>query len=94
MITLHTLLISAGLGFVWLILLFLFCFCGVHGIRLAKYGWTYQRQKEKSPPPKPPEAPKEERAPTQTQEPVYYIVEKKRTRQKAKYGEPKEIRFK
>lgn len=95
MITLHTLLVSAGLGFIWLVLLFLFCFCGVHGIRLAKYGWTYQRQKNKTPPPPPknPEPPKEERAPA-PQKPVYYIVEKKRTRQKAKYGEPKEIRFK
>ena len=95
MITLHALLISAGLGFIWLILLFLFCFCGVHGIRLAKYGWTYQQHKEKAPPAqKSPEPPKEERAPTPSQEPVYYIVEKKRTRQKAKYSEPKEIRFK
>ena len=93
MMTTSLLLVSAGLGFVWLVLLFLFCFCGVHGIRIAKYGWTPRKQ----PPAKPaqPTPPIEkEKAPAPPQEPIYYIVEKKRTRQKNKYGEPKEFRFK
>ncbi len=82
---------TAALGCVWLFLLFLLCFLGVHGIRLAKL-----RKSRVGNPPKQPdksETETKEKAPA-AQEPIYYIVEKKRTRQKAKYGEPKEIRFK
>lgn len=89
---------TVSLGFLWLILLFIACFCGVHGIRLAKYGWTYQKSLKSKSSNKAKNAPtggepKKEPSPLPPQEPIYYIVEKKRTRQK-KYGEPKEIQFK
>lgn len=87
------LLTAAAIGFVWLVFLFLLCFSIVHGIRLAKFDRI--RRKDLKGQPKPPEKPEEEqKAPANPQEPIYYIVEKKHTRQKAKYGEPKEIRFK
>ena len=59
--------------------LFLFLFLLVHGIRLALLGYKALRKKEEPAPPKP-------------QEPVYYIVEKKK-RPKTKYSEPKPFRF-
>ena len=73
-------------GTFFLLLLFTFCFFCIHLI-------TYFRAK-KEPKPPPPE-PEKEKAPIATQpEPVYYIVERKKVRSKAKYGEPKEIKFK
>ena len=74
-------------GILFVILLFLFCFALTHFAKLALLGWTNNRpaptpkEKEKAPEVKPPE-------------PVYYIVERKKTRAKSQYSTPKEIRFK
>ncbi len=81
-----------ALGGLWLILLFGFCFLGVHIAKLAKLGWS---QSKKTPPPKPEakqEPPKEKQAPKA--EPVYYIVERKKRPPKNTYGEPKPFQFK
>ena len=64
-----------------MLLTFLLCFILVAVIKLALIGAAYLKkppEKEKKPEPKP--------------EPVYYIVEKKRT--KRSYSNPKEIKFK
>ena len=68
------------MGILYLLLTFLFCFILVHLIKLAYLGL----QSMKKPPEKEKPAPKPE--------PVYYIVEKKRT--KKSYSNPKEIEFK
>ncbi len=83
-------LCGAGVGVVWIGLLFGLCFLLVHLIKLVKLGWEHRAP---TPPPKPTEK-EEQKAPAKTsQEPVYYIVEKKR-RAKTSFGEPKQIRFK
>lgn len=64
-------------GLLYLFLTFLFCFILVHVIKLAYIGMVSVK--------KPPE-------PEKKPEPVYYIVEKKRT--KKSYSTPKEIEFK
>lgn len=69
------------MGILYLFLTFLFCFILVHLIKLAYLGICSLK--------KPPE---EEKKPTPKTEPVYYIVEKKRT--KKTYSNPKEIEFK
>lgn len=69
------------MGLLYLFLTFLFCFILVHLIKLAYLGMVYMKKpplEEKKPEPKP--------------EPVYYIVEKKRS--KKTYSNPKEIEFK
>ena len=66
------------MGILYLVLTFLFCFILVHLIKLAFMGL----QSAKKPPEKQKPAPPE---------PVYYIVEKKRT--KRSYSDPKEIEF-
>lgn len=69
------------IGILYLFLTFLFCFILVHVIKLVYLGISYIKKppvQEKKPEPKP--------------EPVYYIVEKKRT--KSSYSTPKEINFK
>jgi flagellar basal body-associated protein FliL len=73
----------AMLGLVYLILLFLACFAFVHIIKLAAIGFMSLRRK--------PEV-KEEKKPEKTPKPVYYIVEKKRS--KKNYSQPREIEFK
>lgn len=73
-----------------LIFLFSFCFVCVHILKCAKIGFFQSRKTPDAPPKKE----EKEKAPAPPQEPIYYIVEKKRTRAKPKYGEPKEIRFK
>lgn len=69
------------IGILYLFLTFLFCFILVHVVKLAFIGASSLK--------KPPE-PQEKPAPKP--EPVYYIVEKKRT--KKSYSNPKEIEFK
>ncbi|MGN0805753.1 MAG: hypothetical protein ACI4MC_01835 [Candidatus Coproplasma sp.] len=69
-------------GFLYLVLTFVFCFIIVHFIKLAVVGFLSLKGK-KQPPPKP----------EKKSEPVYYIVEKKRSK-RATYSEPKEIEFK
>ena len=70
------------MGILYLFLNFLFCFILVHLIKLAYIGIKSLKKpavaEEKKPAPKP--------------EPVYYIVEKKRS--KKTYSDPKEIKFK
>lgn len=70
------------MGILYLFLTFLFCFILVHLIKLAYIGIKSLKKptvaEEKKPAPKP--------------EPVYYIVEKKRS--KKTYSDPKEIKFK
>jgi hypothetical protein len=73
-----------------LIFLFSFSFLCVHILKCAKIGFFQSRKKTDSDTKKE----EKEKAPAPPQEPVYYIVEKKRARSKPKYGEPKEIRFK
>ena len=89
--TISTLLLSTRAvgGAFCLIFLFLLCFVCVHILKCAKIGFFQNRK------PHPPQKTEEkEKAPAPPQEPIYYIVEKKRTRAKAKYGEPKQIHFK
>lgn len=59
------------------------CFVFVHVLKLARIGY---RAKKSLPPERPKPEPK-------TEEPVYYIVEKKKKRAKASYSEPKRISF-
>ncbi len=68
------------IGALYLFLTFAACFILVHMVKLAYIGIKSLKKKEeiKKPEPKP--------------EPVYYIVEKKRT--KKSYSKPKEIKFK
>ena len=72
------------IGLLYLILIFLACFAVVAILRLAALGIKSLRKK---PEPKPPE-----KKPEKKVEPVYYIVEKKRSRKS--YSAPKEIQFK
>ena len=76
------------IGILYLFLTFLVCFILVHLIKLAYIGLKSTRKKPEPPPKAEKPAPKP--APP---EPVYYIVEKKRSR-KSTYSEPKEIKFK
>jgi flagellar basal body-associated protein FliL len=71
------------IGFLYLLLLFIVCFTVVHVVRLAILGFQSVKAKSKEKP-APPEK-KVEKAP----EPVYYIVEKKRSRNT--YSKPKRI---
>lgn len=75
----------AILGTIYLIVLFVCCFAAVHLVKLAYYGFLSLRKK---PQPKEPPAREEPKQP----KPVYYIVEKKRSRRT--YSQPKEIEFK
>ena len=70
------------IGILYLFLTFLLCFILVHLLKLAYLGINSLKK-----------PPKTEEKPTPKQEPVYYIVEKKRAR-KANYYDPKEIQFK
>lgn len=70
------------MGILYLFLTFLFCFILVHVIKLALIGINSMKKP----------APTEEKKPTPKAEPVYYIVEKKRS--KKTYSNPKEIEFK
>ena len=82
----------SGIGLT--VFLFLLCFLIVHFFVLAKIGWqTRQQTTNQNDPP----AQKETPAPKEKErEPIYYIVERKRTRARPKttYSEPKEFRFK
>ena len=91
----NLLLAGAFFGVLWLCVLFVLCFLGVHIARLVKFGWLYKKKEEKPAPTQTKPAESKEKTPEHrpSAEPVYYIVERKRkTRQS--YGEPKEIRFK
>ena len=89
----HNLLSVYSAGVIALFILFMICFVLVHIAQLVNVGWNAQRKPQHKnieadePKEKPPAKP-----PT-NQEPVYYIVERKR-RAKSSYSEPKQIRFK
>ena len=76
----------ALLGLLYLFIIFIVCFAVVHIFKLAMVGL-----KSLKPKPAPPKEEPKEKQPAKP-EPVYYIVEKKRS--KRTYGEPKEISFK
>ena len=81
----------------WCIALFLLCFFFVHLARLVAFGQKYRKQNSETanPPSTPPKAPPDEqkKAPPQTNEPIYYIVERKK-RTKSTFSDPKRINFK
>lgn len=70
------------IGILYLFLTFVCCFILVLLVKLTYLGFVTLRKK--------PDPPKEK--PEPKPEPVYYIVEKKRT--KKSYSDPKEIKFK
>ena len=88
----YSLLLSLGFqGLFWTLLLFGLCFGGIYAVELAKLGWAYRNQ----PPPK--DQSENEKTPAEKpQEPIYYIVEKKRRNSKGgyEYSEPKPFSFK
>ena len=85
--------VNATSGFFLTVFSFLFCFLLVHIFVLLKLGWNAQEQAKK--PTQEPEKENKPPAPKKAdKEPIYYIVERKRTRPKQNYGEPKEFRFK
>ncbi len=88
-LSLSNLLLSLPIqGMLWSMLVFALCFFGVCATELIQLGWKYKNTDDA-----PPE--KEEKAPAETpQEPIYYIVEKKKRRTKTDYGEPKPFQFK
>ncbi len=88
----NLLLVSPVVGFVWIALLFDFCFLGVHILKLARIGWKAPKTQSDQPQEK--EEKKEEKKAPAPQEPIYYIVERKTRRAKSSFKEPKEIRFK
>lgn len=82
-------------GCVWLILLFFFTFTLVHLTKLVRLGWERTLVKPQPPAEQKPQKPKtEEKAPAKTQEPIYYVIERKRKKPKTAYGEPRQITFK
>ena len=86
--------VNAASGVLLTLFLFLLCFLLVHLLVLLKIGWKAQERREK-PSQKTEEQEKKPPEPKKTdREPIYYIVERKRTRPKQNYGEPKEFRFK
>lgn len=74
-------------GGLWTVSALALCFLVTHLLLFAK-----SKKREISPAQTEEKPPQKEQAPAK-QEPVYYIVEKKRRRVKQSYGEPKEIRF-
>lgn len=82
---------SPAQGLLWMLFIFVFCFLGVHVLKLALIGASNLQTK----PPSTPEKTEEKKPLTENpKEPVYYIVERKTRRAKSSYSEPKEIRFK
>lgn len=78
------LLSQQGLGFVYTLIIFLICVIVVHAFVLIRIGYRTLHKKL------PPDPPRE----TKKQEPVYFIVEKKKKRVKSEYSDPREIKFK
>jgi hypothetical protein len=87
-------LLSAHLwGLVWLGVLFGVSFCLVLIAKLVYLGRVYQKQQSQPPTPTPKTEEKQNSSVPKTEEPVYYIVERKK-RVKSSFSEPKQIRFK
>ena len=83
--------ISGGLCTLFL---FFLCFAIVHLVLYAKIGWQTRETASKNESPPQDTPPQKEEKPAPSSEPIYYIVERKKTRVKHRYSEPKEIRFK
>ena len=78
-------------GILWITLLALLSFVGVHITALAKLGWRYKNSLNRSDTPHC----DNEKAPAEhSQAPIYYIVEKKKGKPKGDYGKPKPFQFK
>jgi hypothetical protein len=97
------LLFSTASGVLALLGLLAFCFAIVHFFILASLGRKFQKQSNaqrkcaQAPTPTQPQSEiknenKEKQNSSQTPEPIYYIVERKR-RTKASFSEPKRIKF-
>ena len=72
-------------GALYALLILFLCIVAVYGFKLAIIGWRTMHKKL------PPEKPRKK---TNTPEPVYYIVErKKKSRAKTEYSEPKRSKF-
>ncbi len=93
---------SPLLGILWLALLFVLCFLGIHVAKLARIGNKHLKNETQKPQEKSGEdtSSSPQKSATQTSstplgagEPVYYIVERKR-RTKSSFSEPKQIKFK
>ena len=90
------LLTTAGIkGCIWFFLLFILTFGLVHIAKLIRLGWEHTQitpqtskneTKEQNKP--------QEKAPAKPQEPIYYVIERKRKKPKATYTDPKQISFK
>ena len=79
-------------GLFWTLFLLLFSFGGVYVAELVKLGWAYKTQ---SPPPSTAQPEQQEKAPAEkTQEPIYYIVERKKRPPKSGFEDPKPFTFK
>ena len=94
----------------WILVLFVLCFAAVHAGKLALLGWqayrhnaapegseretTETQETTRSSEERSGKGSEEKSEPTQAPQPVYYLVEKKRVKQKPKYAEPKRIDFK
>lgn len=76
-----------GQGFLYVLILFLCCVIVVHIVKLALLGYRTLGKKLPAEKPKKP-------AKKHEQEPVYFIVERKKKRPKSEYTEPKRIQFK
>lgn len=94
----------------WILVLFVLCFTAVHAGKLALLGWQAYRhnaapegnereaaetqETKRSSEERSEKSSEEKSEPTPEPQPVYYLVEKKRVKQKPKYAEPKRIDFK
>ncbi|MBQ2702172.1 MAG: hypothetical protein IJF64_04190 [Clostridia bacterium] len=86
---------AGGKGCIWLILLFFFTFILVHLTKLVRLGWEHTLTKPKPTTEQKQEKPKpQEKAPAKPQEPIYYVIERKRKKPKTAYTEPRQITFK
>ena len=82
-----------AIGILYLAILFAACFVVVHVVKLAWIGLKSVRERnDKNPEPE--EKKPEKKSDEKESKPVYYIVEKKRSRSKASYSAPREIKFK
>ena len=84
----------SGIGLT--VFLFLLCFVSVHFFVLAKIGWQARKQTPQTSKQKPATQKETPALKEKEREPIYYIVERKRTKTRPKitYSEPKEFRFK
>lgn len=91
----NNLLSSPALGALGLFALFALSFAGVHFVLLMQRGFAPPKETPKeTPKERPKEKPPEAPAPSKQPETVYYIVERKKRRQKSDYTEPRQIHFK